>query len=117
MATITKGVTTITPDLVIGWETTNEARTVLHPLISSEVPAVTMRPSSPRSGTLRMLWSSYADAEACRVLHVTSPAPMTLADPVLGAMRYVVAGRVTTSAQDDPGTVWAVDVEYQEVPS
>lgn len=116
MTTITDGSTTLTPLLVLGWQATREARTRVHQLIGRPDPDVTLRPSAARTGQLRILCASEADATAMEALHAAGFV-LTLADDDVAAvgMAYVVSGAL--GVELDPGTLtrWVVTADYTEV--
>jgi hypothetical protein len=116
--TLTRGATTLTPFDVLGWDSTREARTVLHQPIDNPVPEVTAREAAPRSGTLRLFFAEQVDAVAAEDAHAL-PGPWLLTDPDGGyrPMRYVVVGPVRLSSTSDDGSRWIVEVGYQEVPA
>jgi len=106
--------TTIVPELVLrGWESTDEAGTLVHPIIGAEWPDVSLRPAAARTGTMRMLFASPADAEAARVFH-RAPAVFTTASTLLWVPAAYVPVRVRPMQQDGPHR-WIVEVEFQEV--
>lgn len=114
--TITYGATTLTPTLVLGWESSQDTYNVIHDILGLTIPSVTLRGSKSRSGTLSTLWQTAAQAEACRVLH-SAPGVFTLAStevPQLN-MSYVVAGSVTATLDEDSSRLWTVSIDYQEV--
>lgn len=118
MATITDGVTTITPHLVVEWRSTTPARSVVHPILDRPDPDVTLRTGGLRTGVLRLFFLEQADALAAVELHrQASPFALDAApeSPAL-SMTYVVAPAGTDLVNHDPaGESWKVDVAYQEV--
>ena len=117
MATITDGVSTITPDLILGWRSTRTSRTVLHTVIGKPDPDVTLRPSGLRAGVLRLFFLTSDDAHAAEALHTTAAVLHLDADPEQPdlSMAYVTAGPVDYAAATDEGRHWTLDVTYQEV--
>lgn len=116
MTVISDGTTDLTPQLVLGWQSTQNARTVVHPVIGRPDPDVTLRPHTPRTGQLRMLTLNEADAHALAALH-TQGLVLTLTDtdlPALG-MSYVASGPVTVALDDATRRRWVVTVDYTEV--
>jgi hypothetical protein len=116
MATITDGTTVITPELVLGYETTQASRNIVHEVLGRPDPDVTLAPAGTRSGTLSLFFLTEADAEAARVLH-TAASTFTLTDadrPAMG-MVYVTAGAITVTLDDQTRERWTVAVEYREV--
>lgn len=114
--TITHNSTTITPLLVLGWESTQDTRNVLHDILGKSSPDVTLRSAKSRTGTLRTLWETAEDAETCRALHA-GVGTFTLAstEVVQADMDYVVAGSITVVLDDESVALWTVEIDYQEV--
>lgn len=114
--TISNGTTTLTPTIVDGWESVQATRNVIHDILGNTSPDVTLRPARMRTGTLKTVWETKAQAEAARQLHLTATV-FTLTSDVITyiTMQYVVAGAVTTTLFDDTRNAWTVDIEYQEV--
>lgn len=116
-ATITSGSITITPTLVLSYESQRTSASRGHELLGGGV-AVTMRPASLRTGTLELFFVDEATAYAAELAHRDS-AVFTLDEPErpTAAMSYVVApgGRITRTLDDESRAVWTVSVDYQEV--
>lgn len=116
MLTLTNGTTVLTPFDVLGWSSRRAARSVVHQPLARQDPDVTLRPAALRSGTLRLLFPTFAAAVACEQAHAAAVV-WTLDDgDLLGQMRYVVAeGDLTVSSLTDSGGGWTVEVPYREV--
>jgi len=118
MTTLTNGTATITPTLVDGYSAGQEARTIAHPIISRPGPDdVTLRPAGPRTGVLRLLFTTEADAEAARALHAV-PYVWTLNDDDRTSigMDYVVeGGTLGTALEDETRDLWLIDIPFREV--
>lgn len=117
MTTITHSAGVITPRLVIGWETSRPVRTIVHSVLGRTDPDITLRGVGLRAGTLRLLFSTGAEATAAGAVFAT-PQTLTLTDtdvPAIG-MAFVVAGG-DLAAQLDPETrrLWTLAVPFQEV--
>lgn len=114
--TITHNSTTITPVLVVGWESAQDTRNVVHDILGRQNPDVTLRAAKLRTGTLRTLWSTVADAETCRNLHSdVGTFTITTTDVALASMTYVVSGSITATLDEDSSELWTVEIEFQEV--
>lgn len=113
------GVTPVTPRLIVGWETSREARTVVHDLLYSAVPVVTQRPLAPRRGTLKYLFGTASEAAACYTMHL-APAVFKLeleVSDTTDTLRYVVAsGDLALRLDHETALVTIVEVPYREVP-
>jgi hypothetical protein len=118
MTTLSNGTATITPTLVDGYSAGQEARTIAHPIISRPGPDdVTLRPAGPRTGILRLLFATEADAEAARALHA-APYVWTLTDADLSSigMDYVVEGGTLGAAlEDETRELWLLEIPFREV--
>lgn len=114
--TISDGTTTLTPLLVLDYTTFRAGRSVVHDVLGSGNPDVTLRPMASRSGVLNLFVLTAADAQALETLHMTG-LPMTYVDPAnYGSMQYVVDGSVTVTYLAETNR-WTVAVGYREVAS
>lgn len=105
---------TATPILVTGYDARREGRNVTHDMLDGTI-VVTLIDPRPRSGTLSLLFSDEADANAAMLLHATSDT-YTLAvseRPTLD-MTYV-AGGLGISLEDQTRDLWLVTVDFQEI--
>lgn len=116
MTTMSDGVTTVAPLLVLGWSASNPLRSVVHAVLGSTVPDVTLRPSGDRTGTLEVLCEDEAQANEVVALH-TQGVVYTLTEDVLTSisMDYVVAGEVVATLEDQTRRRWVVSIPYAEV--
>lgn len=114
--TITYNTTTITPTLVVGWESAQDTRNVLHDVLGKSTPDVTLRAAKSRTGTLTTLWETAADAETCRALH-ENVGTFTLSSSELAQvdMAYVVSGTITATLDQDNAETWIVTIDFTEV--
>lgn len=106
---------TTVPDLVVGYETTREARTLIHDTLDGGI-AVSLIPPRPRSGTLRLFYRSETAAKAAMDLHgrETSFGLESTERPTID-MSYVVTGSVRVALDEATLDRWTVDVGYQEI--
>lgn len=116
-ATITHSTGVITPVSMPLWESTNEARTIMHPILGRPDDDVTFRPAALRKGTLTLVFADSATAYSARAA-LLIPQQLDLAHtavPEVG-MSFVVAdgevGDVIGAAQE-----WTVTVPFREVSS
>lgn len=113
--TITNGTDTLTPTLIDGWEATREARTIVHQILGSNEPAVTLRPQGLRAGTLEIVVGTDASLAASIEEMLCAGELLALAStsqPV--GMSFVVSGDVTTRL-NATRKVWLISAEFQEV--
>lgn len=115
MNTISDGTTTVTPDQIDGWSSSNASRNIVHQIIGGGEDDLSLFPASPRRGQIKAVFSSEADAETCRVLHL-APRTFTFAttDRDLG-IQYVVDGDVQVDLDDETRDLWVVTIPFREV--
>lgn len=118
MATISTGTETLTPDLVLGWDTARTSKTVQHDVIDNPEPVVVLRSPRTRSGTLSLFFVSLADALTAVDLHsgfnlfTFDGAPQ---EPGLTLTYVVTDPGVRLSSEGDEHTRWRVEIGYREV--
>lgn len=114
--TIFAGATTITPSLVLGYETASESGNRIHQIIGAQDPAVTLGSEGMRSGTLKMIYPTQALAWAARSFLKTSNI-FTLAstDETVIGMRFVRDGAMTIELDEDTLSTWILTIDYHEV--
>lgn len=105
---------TIAPELVLDqFESSDELGTIVHEILGRETPDITLRPAAPRSGTLRLLFTDAASAEAARKFH-RAPAVFSAASTLSWVpAAYVPSGAIRT-AQQSTGR-WLLEVPFVEV--
>jgi hypothetical protein len=103
------------PVLVTGYQSRRQTAHVFHDVLGGGQD-VTLRPASPRSGTLSCLFTSEAEALNCENIH-TGTDILTFADsdlPTTG-MTYVADGAITRALDSQSRALWTVDIDYREV--
>lgn len=117
MATLSNGTDTISPELVTGYQSTREPRTIVHNILGTSSVDVTVRPAGPRSGTLELLILSEADAAAAETaLSGATVWTLTDADRSTIGMSFVVSGgAITRTLEDETRQLWLVSVPFVEV--
>lgn len=116
-STITHMTGTITPEVVNGFESARETRTIVHTVLGRPEPDITFRDPGLRSGTLTLVFATGA-ASAAAEANLSIPQVLTLTDPDAPevAMSFVVAGGMIDARLDlDTQTVWTLAVPFQEV--
>jgi hypothetical protein len=114
--TITDGQNTVTPDLVLGWETSQETRNVIHPIIGRSSPDFTIKPSNLRTGTMSLFFKDYEQAELCRNMHINAAVFQLYTSNFNEAnMRYVVFQEVTMTLEETTLRYWTIGVQFQEI--
>lgn len=106
---------TVIPDLVLAGHTAeNEARTLVHEIPGSSDVVVTLRPASPSTGTLRLLFMDQQDADQARRFHLGAHVFTVVSDLAWMPAAYVPQGRIRT-VQQDAARRWVLEVPYHEV--
>ena len=114
--TITDGHTTVTPTLVMGWQTSQDTRNIVHPIIGSSNPDVTIKPSNLRTGEMSLLFDTYVQADLCRALHANAAVFQLYTDDFPAAnMNYVVFQEVKLTLEETGQRYWIVNIQFQEV--
>lgn len=115
--TISDGMSSVTPILVVEYVHRRQTRTIVHDVIGSGVPDVTLRPAGTRSGRLSAVLTDRGDVATLDAM-LASAAVLTIAsddEPLLDGLRLVVA-------EDDPevrldgARTWVVTWTYREIP-
>lgn len=121
MVTITHSAGVLVPKLVEGYVATREVRTVVHTILNSSSPVVSLRPPGLRSGSLRCLFPVQADAVSAFAV-LSTPQVLTLHASEVPAvnMTFVVAGsrgsgELSIDLDDETRSVWWITVPFQEV--
>ncbi|SEM73281.1 hypothetical protein [Cryobacterium luteum] len=106
---------TIVPQLVLGYAASRRSRNVVHELLDSPDPAVTLRPAGRLTGVLELFFLDFATAHACELAHKTAGI-FTFTDTDLPAagMRYITTD-TTDITLDDTRRRCIVSVPFQEV--
>jgi hypothetical protein len=114
VTTITKGLVTITPVLVLGYEVSTDTTTVVHNLVDGTI-AVTDGPDRPRTGTLEMLFDDETDALEAHDAHMAGGV-FTLTDPDRDiSMTYVRSGPMVYMLEPETLDNWVLRVGFQEL--
>lgn len=114
MATITNGTTTITPDLVLGVDSSQQGGSIVNDILGGGT-VTTVRPALPRAGTLSLFFLDEASAEACRALHATG-AVLTYDEPEHTSRHLVyTATSIGPALDDETRKRWTVAIGFREV--
>lgn len=115
-ATITRGLESVSPYLVLGFRSTRAHGNIIHPIENSVDPDVTFAPAGLRTGTMRLFFLNAADALEAEQLH-TLVGVFTLVDTALplSNMSYVPVGDIDMEFDEATQKRWTVTVRYQEV--
>lgn len=116
--TITSGASTITPTIVTDYSSEREAQSLVHVILGSPNPDITLRPATLRKGRLELGFhgaSSEADSKTALDLLATSVTfNLVSSDRTSIPMLFVVQGRVSRVLEDVSRGAWLVSFEYQE---
>lgn len=108
--------TAVAPTLVVGYENATQSRNVVHQLIDGGTTA-TLYTAGPRTGTLKLFFTTAADAEKCRLAHTgVGQWTFTDTDQPTETMVYVVNGLIR-KYQTHQGLRWIVEIPFSEVSS
>jgi len=116
MTTISSGTLTFTPELVTSWGTSQQSRNVLHEIIGKTDPDVTLKPSSTRSGTLEMLFTSATLANTARGI-LANGTIFTISDSEtwLNGLDFVMSGTISSALEDETRHLWTITADFTEV--
>lgn len=105
----------VKPELVLnGWQSDDEPQSRIHTVLGREWPDITLRPAAARTGTIRLLFPTAADAEAARVFHRAAAVFTTTSDLPWMPAAYVPNGAIR-QAQQEQSARWVLEVPFQEV--
>lgn len=119
MTTITTGASTITPSIVTTYEARRAAQTIVHVILGSPEPDVSLRPALRRSGRIELGFAGptcEADSNAAAgVLAGASVFTLTDPDRATHNMTFVVTGDIPRALEDTTRNAYTVAFEFQEV--
>lgn len=106
---------TISPLLVLGYETDRESQNIIHDIIGGGIGVTLIRPR-PRSGTLELLFNAEGPSKNAMDL-LSRETTFTLSDTDLDsvAMAFVPSGSIGLALDSATRKEWTVSVDYQEV--
>lgn len=115
MATITDGVTTITPTVRLNASDAYESRNIVHELLGGGV-AITFGGEPKRIGTLDLYFNSEASANTA-YLFLKNGFVFQLADTDAATldMTFVIAGTISRKWDGETLNSWLVSFDFQEV--
>lgn len=108
--------TTMTPELVLGYDWSAPSRNIVHPLLGGVAVAVTLRRAGLRRGTMRMLFLTEDGAMSAFYQH-RQPTRFYFEDSERESVsiNYVVDGDVRCELDPITRERWVVSVDYQGV--
>lgn len=106
----------IEPVLFTGYESTRQSGTIIHPVLGSSTPDVTLRPAQRRSGEFEMLFDSeHAAAAAESLLARGELCSVRSQERDSVEMIFVVTGRIARTLDDETRDMWIVRFGFQEL--
>ncbi|MAT17189.1 MAG: hypothetical protein CMF56_01300 [Leifsonia sp.] len=114
---LSDGTTTISPQLILGYDVTSENEGVLHRHLDGTT-SNSLQPDDPRSGELGLLFATEAAAQsAYEALRVPAVWVLTVADPAFVSMTFVRQGQMRIRLDPVGRRAWSLIVGFQEVSS
>ncbi len=115
------GAAPIYPDMILGYESSREGGSLVHPILGTSNPDVSLRPAQLRTGMLSLAFlaaSAEADSKAAEDQLSTVSVFTLLEDQrtTIG-MRFVVSGPIRRALDPESRSAWTVEVDYTEVAS
>ena len=116
--TITSGASTITPTAVLGYQAVRESRTIVHPVLGSANPDVSLRPATLRSGELSLGFQGSASEAnsktAADLLSTAATFNLVSSERTSIPMPFVVQGQVRRELESESRDAWLVTFSFQE---
>lgn len=117
-ASISDGTNTITPQAIVGYQSTRASKNILHDVLGRGDADVTFQPTGLRTGTLTMLFGSQALALAGEVFYAATGGKFVYTDTDFSglSMTHVPSGNIVVAYLDDTnGQGWTLAVDFTEV--
>ncbi len=114
---LSDGTTTISPQLILGYDVTSENEGVLHRHLDGTT-SNSLQPDDPRSGELGLLFATEAAAQsAYEALRVPAVWVLPVAAPAFVSMTFVRQGQMRIRLDPVGRRAWSLIVGFQEVSS
>lgn len=115
MATISDGVTTITPTVRLNVSDSYDSRNVVHELMGGGV-AITFGGEPKRTGSLELFFNSEASANTAYLFFKNGYVfQLTDTEAPTSNMNFVVAGKISRAWDGQTVHSWLLSVDFQEV--
>lgn len=105
------------PRLVMEWQTSRPARSIVHEPLFGASPAITLAPLGARRGTLKLHFATASEAAECYAMHMDA-AILTLSAGISDTTEtlvYVVAGGdLTLTLDPETARVTILEVPFME---
>lgn len=111
----------ISPDLILGYESSRTSGAVVHPIVGRPAPDVTLRRAGLRRGRMQLGFlgedAESASADAETALSAAAVFSLVSDDRSTIQMRFVLPSTGAITRQLDPDTreTWSVTFDWQEV--
>lgn len=116
---ITTSALTIAPDAVTAIESARAAATIVHAVLGSPSPDITLRPATARAGRLEMWFTGPGgetrSKDAVNALSAAASFTLTRDDLTTLSMTFVVQGGISRALDTATRAAWIVQCEFQEV--
>lgn len=107
--------TTISPTLVLGYETARESLNIVHDIIGGGIAVTLIRPR-PRQGTLELFFTEEQNAfTALNVLALETTFTLSDSDRPVISMTFVADGSMNLALDSSTRTRWVLSIGYQEI--
>ncbi|OII04316.1 carbohydrate binding domain-containing protein [Curtobacterium sp. MCBA15_008] len=104
------------PSLVTQWAATSQPRHIVHDVLGTPWPNVTIQPAGPRSGTMSALFDSEDGAnDFFTMLRGTNVITFSDTDTYSTAMVFLAQDNITMTPDDQDRRRWVVSFGYMEV--
>ncbi len=116
---ITGGASPVYPNMILGYESTRDGGSLVHPILGTSNPDVSLRPAKLRGGTLKLAFlaeSAESDSKSAED-QLSSATVFTLLDDdrTTVGMQFIVSGPIRRLLDPESRRAWTVEVEYTEV--
>ncbi|MDP4333551.1 carbohydrate binding domain-containing protein [Curtobacterium sp. A7_M15] len=108
----------IQPVLVTQWAASSQSRHIVHDVLGTPWPAITLQPAGPRTGTMSALFTSELDAaDFFTMLRGTAVLTFSDTDTLTTAMQFVATDAIQMAPDSQDSRRWVVTFGYMEVQS
>ena len=119
---IISGASVIAPTVILGYQSTREGGTIVHPIINRASPDASLRVASLRTGRMEMgfaaVGTAEADSAAAEALLATAAVfSLTSSERATVQLQFVVpeGGSIVRTLEDNTRSAWTVAFDWVEV--
>lgn len=106
----------VSPLLVTQYQASSTTRHIVHEVLGTPWPDITLQAAGPRTGSMSALFDNEGDAyNFFLVLKGANVLQFTDLDTKYLGMSFVAMGQITFQADDQNRSYWTVGFTYQEV--